>query len=340
MQRVACYVLPACFARSLAEGQLCVVSNIMVSPSLSLFVTWLTNVTETHRQAKLESLRREAFERVRTGQGMKVVDAPTMASLLASPNTIMPSNVIPQKLAQMPLAKGIADMDINVAPAISRPQKLLKRDAEGAIRHLVPTTSTTSEASIFVCDLEFSYCRAGITHIHSIAIINLTTSQLVVNARLKHTVDLTVVERDCALTEHRMAMLTFRRFWGGYCALPIITARELHDTLRSAGFGPQSIFMDWSANYVDYRLLSDYLSHFSFSSMMPPENNRFSALNMWRRFLPGLFCHRLGEVFRLLHPEDDIVKKAHNAAEDAKMAGMLFADLVEFWESQKARSIF
>ena len=49
----------------------------------------------------------------------------------------MSSTVIPRKLVQMPLAKDYIDVDLNVAPAISNPQKVLKRSAEGAIRHLV-----------------------------------------------------------------------------------------------------------------------------------------------------------------------------------------------------------
>jgi hypothetical protein len=68
---------------------------------------------------------------------MNVVDNSTISSLLASQNTIMSSTVIPRKLVQMPLAKDIIDVDLNVAPAISKPQKVLKRNAEGAIRHLI-----------------------------------------------------------------------------------------------------------------------------------------------------------------------------------------------------------
>ena len=71
------------------------------------------------------------------GQGMNVVDTSTMSSLLASRNTIMPPTVLPRKLVQMALAKDIIDVDLNVAPAISKPQKVLKRNAEGAIGHLV-----------------------------------------------------------------------------------------------------------------------------------------------------------------------------------------------------------
>jgi hypothetical protein len=119
------------------------------SKSVPVIIRYMADhVTETHRYTLREILRRGAIQKVRMGQGMNVVDTSTMSSLLASRNTIMPSTVLPRKLVQMPLAKDTTDVDLNVAPAISKPQKVLKRNAEA--RHSAPRSCSSPRLRILL----------------------------------------------------------------------------------------------------------------------------------------------------------------------------------------------
>jgi hypothetical protein len=84
---------------------------------------------------------------------------------------------------------------------------------------------------------------------------------------------------------------------------------------------PQSLIVEWSTSFCDYRYLFKALRAIGRETMMPPKRHVFRLNIAWRLALSSfkLFL-RLSDLYRMLFPDDiSLADQAHRAEPDVRM---------------------
>ncbi|KIV77951.1 hypothetical protein PV11_09724 [Exophiala sideris] len=109
------------------------------------------------------------------------------------------------------------------------------------------------------------------------------------------------------------------------------TAAQILRELFAAGLNPDSLWVEYSTGYFDYRCMEQLIEtadiEMSVASILPPRNKVWIVCPDFMRVFPGLLSYKLGYVVNLMNPANEHLKSPHLSASDTAV----LHDLLEHW---------
>jgi hypothetical protein len=179
-------------------------------------------------------------------------------------------------------------------------------------------------SDLFFMDLEF--CDGGKHSFYEICVSD-ASGMTILNSTIDHGCSIQELHDNVTdLFHHRV----LRKVYGSPSnkrAGNALTMAQVADRL-SEYLTPNSLLVEWSASFCNYRHLSAGLKSIGKDSIMPPIQNIFRPNFAWRLALANFkvsFC--LSDLYRMLYNNDDVslAKFAHRAEPDVQMMYKLVA---------------
>lgn len=207
------------------------------------------------------------------------------------------------------------------------------------------------ESSLLILDLEYF---AGTRKVHEVALGELNSGEIRVNARVDH---------ECAVEELlrkpdgtaldgnglSFAMSCIRSVYGvrdpRHCPGKK-TVKEIAEMIIKAGVTPQSIIVTWHVGYMDLVLLKELLEPAGYVNILPPTRNCIPMIPEYWENLPRNIktgkrqqSAALDVLFPVLFAGHKLVGENHRAMPDAQMLRLMALLLVQLRRSTQKRNL-
>ncbi|KAL2062928.1 hypothetical protein VTL71DRAFT_6000 [Oculimacula yallundae] len=218
----------------------------------------------------------------------------------------------------------------------------MQRSLEGMFMTLDSSWTDLTEAvrqrpdDVFVVDTESGYM--GDQDIHEVGVVNYEGGK-VLDAPVDH--GCTIAEYydkiHNSVTENMRtrAHNGLRKTYGppSLVQMPGLTPREIILKLKDGGMTNASIWVEHSIGSFDYRRLKA-LCPPDLAYILPDPKNIYSTLELWRELMPGLYSHKLSQIYSLVRPGDALLDRRHKAFPDAEMCLGVLKVVIEKFERE------
>jgi hypothetical protein len=160
--------------------------------------------------------------------------------------------------------------------------------------HLFKTILGVSLHDIWLVDTEFIPMKGTgiLTEISMISLGGKTISLRVLPEEPLDKLEERLLENmSCSRTGY-MAVRSFEKYFAKDQKNEAIPLKDAIALIQEEGFGPQSIVLEWSTSFCDWRLLNTSALSVGLGQNMPPRENARTLLFPFMALLPGLFSYQ------------------------------------------------